>query len=387
MGRGKKKKTKHVPVISREQNDLADSFVNDFLKTGQHDNIIDRITDPVVAGAFIERLPLNNRFPVSLIIALKDKFNDKFLDKTVKRTLFKLKNLGLIDSEVLDTGKSAAIIRPVKKEDPVAYVGNIDFDGSRSVFLMLHKSPHGVDVGTGIISDTYGFQEFTFGNVSKKIAGQIKDKIAEMTGPLTETSISHVATLLEETRIQHFKMGMEGGDSFDYYMQLRPLLLEDASILKDPVVYDFVSPSGSLLDLDIEKLFNHDLMASWQIDPIDIEPLVDEIESIDESPLVLADFQKKERKRNIIQRYINDFFSPEDINRLKRRLEETAYIFYKQGEEDMARIALDVAVSLDQESSELTVNRVLGFIVERSIVFYYETKLDDETEDDDFMLY
>ncbi|MBW2065682.1 MAG: hypothetical protein JRJ03_12235, partial [Deltaproteobacteria bacterium] len=55
---------------------------------------------------------------------------------------------------------------------------------------------------------------------------------------------------------------------------------------------------------------------------------------------------------------------------LKRRLEETAFIFFKKGEEQYAKIALAAAISLEEDDSIFGVNPFLLALIDRSIEFY-----------------
>jgi hypothetical protein len=57
---------------------------------------------------------------------------------------------------------------------------------------------------------------------------------------------------------------------------------------------------------------------------------------------------------------------------MKRRLEEMAYFFFKLGEEEMARLSLTAAKSIDEKDSLLLVNPFLEAIMERSLAFHMQ---------------
>ena len=56
---------------------------------------------------------------------------------------------------------------------------------------------------------------------------------------------------------------------------------------------------------------------------------------------------------------------------LKNRLEETAFFFFKLGEEDFARLSLAAAHSLDKKDSIIGVNPFLKALVERTLELYF----------------
>jgi hypothetical protein len=381
--RGRKK---HKPqavrlVLDPEQKEGVASLVKDYPHVSP-DEVLSRISDPAVAGAFIARLPLNADFPIELVFAIKNRFSEKKLDKEVKRAIFKLKNMGLFGDDILAEKKSAPIITPVKKENPAAFLGPIDDSGFRAVFLELHRSAVGVDLGAGMASDKLGIQQFLFGNFSKKVSREIKEGLSELTGPLIETSLSHATTILEEAYLQRQENSAD--ENLRYYMEIRPWLLEESSILEQPVIYDFIDRddylSDSNLDVLLENLFDNEYMSAWHIDNKDIQPFISEIEALEESILTLSDIQKTERRIQIMNQGMDQLFPDQERQRLKKRFEEMAYFFYKLGNEEMAGVALTAAVGMEEKDTVLKRNRVVEFFLERSLNFYM---LDEDSGDDD----
>ena len=193
----------------------------------------------------------------------------------------------------------------------------------------------------------------------------------ESVDPLVETSLSHAATILEGI---HGREGLSRAEAANNYLQLRPLLLEKTSLLERPVIYDHIPEENisqeSLTDSRIQKLLNHKLLESWIVQPDEIRPIMEELRKTEESPILIPGAQKTGRIEEIKEKAIADLYPEPKRNLLKNRLEETAYVFFKLGEDEYARLSLAAALSLDKKDSILGVNPFLKAFVERTLNLY-----------------
>jgi hypothetical protein len=241
------------------------------------------------------------------------------------------------------------------------------------VALILHRQGKGRDAGFGAVSDTEGFQEFFFGPLSKKDAKAFTDHLWEEAGPLVETSLSHVATLLEAAYQK--QLSMDGRVPAEY-LELRPWLLEHAALLQQPIIYHMISQDRlwdhPLTDAALRALFDDPLMEGWIIGFAALKPVIKEIYRIDESPIVLTPLQKGARIKEIQDNCLARVFTPEERHRLKHRLEEMAYLFLKLGQEETATSALAAAQAVDREVTALTANPVLETLLQRSLAVYHD---------------
>ncbi len=389
---GKKKSRKKKPIgktlLARDEEALVNSLIQD-LQTTDPVQVVARIPSPRIAGNFMERLPLHEAPPISLISALDERFKDKEVSKAIKRFLFKRKKRGL-SLEGLYTEKDAptAIVKALPKEGPSAYLGTLDNAGFRGVLVTFHRSAKGVDLGVGLASDEHGIQQFFFGNLSKRSVKEIKEDLYGKVGQLVETSLSHAATVLENAYKRHLELYSERPDD---YLELRPWLLENASLLDRPAIYDAfteaLSSQGMLMDSQLKKLFEHDLMASWYIEFESLRPHLEEIRKVDESQIVLTETQKYDREKEIQEKAIEELFSGPKQAFLRQRLEEMAYVFLKLDEEEHSKICLAAAQTLGEDDSILRKNPVIGFLFNRSLDFFkdaiHETDRDQSSKNED----
>ncbi|MBW2033191.1 MAG: hypothetical protein JRI94_06290 [Deltaproteobacteria bacterium] len=379
-----KKKISARHSLTAPEETLLNTLLKDF-RDVEPSEIVGRIPDSHFAEILIARLPLTEGPPVSLLLALSERFKEKPVLKALKRAAFKLKKMGIPVGEFYPEKESSGnILKPPQKEKPIAYTGPIlDMIGSRAVLILLDRDMKGQNMGAGVVSDEKGIQEFFCGTFSKKRIREIKDSLSLETGPLVETSLSHAATILEKAYHQHIKVHSNAPAD---YLELRPRLLEDISLLDRPVIHDFlpeVSVSDAILtDSQLKNLFQHKLMESWFIEFDPLRPFLEDILNLDDSPIVLTEAQKLDRSRQIKEKGMEKLFDDEKRGLLKHRFEEMAYFFFKLGEEDSSRVCLVAARIMGEKDSITKMNPVIEFFMERSLDFYFNVMKEAADEED-----
>jgi hypothetical protein len=239
---------------------------------------------------------------------------------------------------------------------------------------MFPQIPSGVDVGMGAVSDELGFIQFFVGRYSKKQMKEIKEIFFSSFDSAIETPISHAATLLEKA----YGKSEEGlNESSRGYLQLRPWILENVSLLEHSAIRALIPldslSEGSLTSSQIEKLLAHELMKTWIIDPDKIKPLMEDIQKVQESRILVSDAQKTEQITEAKRKTTREIFSEDKRLLMKERLEEMAYFFLNLKEEEMARLSLTAAQSLDERDSSLLIDPFLEALVERSLAFHMQS--------------
>ena len=376
MGKRKKPKKKRPQdslLLSPEEESLLDSLLVD-LENIDLTRIKEQITTPRIAQALVERLPVDDRAEVGLIPALRDAFEQKTVQKTIRKILFKMKQKGISvpDSE---TRAGAPIFKKEmgKAEEPTAYLGPIDGSGNRGVFLAFPQMRSGVDLGMGLMNDDEGIVQFVFDRYSKKRMREVREIFFQGFSHMVDVSLPHAATVIERSYARN-ETGQE--ESFSGYLQLRPWMLENISLLEQAAIYDFIpleNVSGDMpTGTQIEKLLEHDLFESWIIEPEEMKTVLGEIVEAEESPILVSEEQKRDRINQIKEKGIENLYPESKRLLMKDRLEEMAYVFFKLDKEEYARLCLVSAQSLTENSSALIINPFLREIMERSLAFYAE---------------
>ena len=329
------------------------------------------LTSPPMAQAFLEKLPLDLPQVVSLVSAVQASFPQKEVQRTVKKTAFRLKQKGVFPTDLEKGENKSSLIKAPEREEALSFVGPIDGMGNRPLMLVIPQITSGVDLAMAFINDEKGLVEFLFSRYSKKAMREVKDLFFQQEPNMVETSISHGATLLEEA--YHLNPSSLEGPSRDY-LKLRPWILDQVILLERPAIYDVLPPeaidSESVTLAQVERFLAQPLMESWIIEAEKIMPLLEDIQKSKESRILISEEQKIDRIRDITEKAVADLFPKEKRLVVKRRLEEMAYLISKRSDKDMALLALQIASSLEEDTSSFIVHPFLLAMVERSVDFF-----------------
>ena len=375
MGKKKKPKKKRFAVshqLASEEESLLAVLLENF-KDITLANIHERIPSPLLAHVLIDKLPSNDPQTVNFLLLLNNTFKQKNVQKSIRKAAFRLKKNGIFMPALdKDTGTPVILKRPEQTE-PSASLGPIDGNGDRAVFIAIPQVPQGFNVGIGLVNDEKGISQFIFVGYSKKRMKEVKELLFKRTGLMVDASIPHAATVLEKAYLQNQKNISEIPKE---YLMLRPWLLENVSLLEEAAIYSDISLesiSGVVLaDGKINELIEHDLLSHWTIARDKIEPLLNEIAEVEDSPIMISEGQKTNRINEIKDRATAELYPDPKRQILKNSLEEMAYIFLKQGEEDYVHSSLAAAFSLHEEVSVLKVNPFLRAVLDRSLEYYME---------------
>jgi hypothetical protein len=339
------------------------------------------LTSPPMALAFVEKLTFDLPQVVVLVSTVRESFPQKEVQRAIKKTVFRLKQKGVILPESDKAEKKPVFIKAPEREEPTSFVGPIDGMGNRPLMLVIPQIPSGVDLAMAFTNDETGLVEFLFGRYSKRAMREVKDLFFQREPNMVETSISHGATLLEEA----YRLNPSSSeDPSKQYLKLRPWILDHVGLLEKPAIYGVISPKDvttkSVTFHDVEKFLAQPLMESWILEVETMRPVLEDIQDTDESRILISEEQKMDRIRDIKEKAVADLFPMDKRLIVKRRLEEMAYLFEKRSEGDIARLALQIGHSLEAETDSFLVNPFLLALIERSVDFFEAIKHSQEGE-------
>jgi hypothetical protein len=367
------KKTIRASVLTPEEQGLLDILLGD-LSQMDPSRLAEQITSPGLAEALVERLPLTDPRTPKILLALRSLFGQKRVVKAIKKTAFRLRHKGVVLPE--EQTAEPPVLRTYKQDQGgvSAYLGPIDGTGSRPVFVSVPQMPAGVDVAVGVVNDEEGIIEFALTRHSKKRTKEIKEIFFGNLPGMVETTPSHAGDVME--RAYHSKVSGVS-DSTRAYLRFRPWLLENISAGEGAEVYRFLPPetisSDSLTESHLHSLFENAFMSSWIVDLNSLEPLMEEIKKAEESRLFISEGQRLEHIYRIKRDRIPKLFPEARKMRLKYRLEEMAYVFFKSAELNLAHVCLAAASSLAEKESPIRVNPFVEFLMERSLAYYMKS--------------
>jgi hypothetical protein len=292
----------------------------------------------------------------------------KEVRKLIKRSLYRLRSKGIAVEEV-PAEKKNSVLRPLHTESPKGFGGGFDFLGQRFLILVIPRLGRGWTVMHGITSDTQGLIDFSGEEMMRKGFRVFFDEIQEKSPfPLIEMEASYVGFLFFQAF--HLTLEKERALPQDYL----GLKYEIESIKKNyekPLIYSFLQADEIAGDDRILRrggeLLKADVISSWRIEEDQIRPYADEVWEAEESKIVLSQPQKEARFQGIYQKALSELFTSERRILYQQRLEEMAYIFFKLGREEEAKVSLAVAIDLAKPASPLQPNPFLFQLVIKSI--------------------
>ena len=363
MSKKKSKKRKQSPLALTPEQEAQLSFLLADYKNASAQEMVAQISSPLLARAFVEKLPLENGLS-ELVTRISEAFPQKEVQKSIRKLLFKLKTKGFEVPSLGKEDKSEPIIKPIMQENPRAMLGSYDAAGTRGVMVAIPRFPRGFDVAMGVISEQQGILEFFYGTYSKKGLKEVENTLLQSDDMImVETSLAHAATALEKA---YGSSEETSGEGVRAYAEFRPMLLAKTGLLEIPPIYELVSEEEENTALvtqgNLDKLFAHPLMNLFIINHEKLSELVDEISKLDDSPIYLTEEQRSERRKELEQRWLTENITLEERQQLKYRLEEMAYVLWKKEEQELARIALAAAKIIGEEK-----NIVLDYLFARTL--------------------
>jgi len=331
------------------------------------DTIRDTLTGPNLACAFVEKLPADNPSLVPLVVAVREAFEEKEVQKSVRRTSFRFEQQGISVPPPRERPESGALRNAPQQEQPFAVLSAPDGLGMRGVLFGIPRAPRGIELGIGVASDTFGIQQFAGGTFSKKKTLAAQNDFLSGFPATVETSPGHAVSVLEQALRAN-----ENAPGSSSYLEVRPWVLTQVTLPEAPPVYKGIPvnqiPEEPLTDSMAEKLLENELLRSWILDPDEFRTVAESIQQVMESPLALSESQQMNRIEEIKKKAIRDYFSEERRRLYRERLEEVAYMLHTLQEGDTALVALQTARSLEEPESRLQANPFLIKITERTLL-------------------
>ncbi|OGP52951.1 MAG: hypothetical protein A2Y65_05245 [Deltaproteobacteria bacterium RBG_13_52_11] len=287
--------------------------------------------------------------------------------KAVKRTLYRLRQKGVQWER--KTSHERPILRLPQPGAPQGYVGAMDSQGSR-VIIIARPRPHGgARVYFSIVSDLEGVQRLEVIDLTKKgLKELIDESLASDEFPVVEAPGGYSAHVLREAAACSQRHGKP-----------LPLRYEDVEKgLSDvpwdgqvPLIYQYINEEaleGQERSLK-ESGVLHKIVpfSSWFLKPEDVRQYAEAIKEAQESHIILALQQKDARLSAIYRDALQGLFTEEQRLLWKRRLEEMAYILWKMGKEQEARMAVSAAIDLKSPLSPIEPNPFIWNLLLKSL--------------------
>ncbi len=304
----------------------------------------------------------------ALLLMMK-KPGDKKIQKTIRRSLYRLKSKGILVEET-DVERGPSILRPLQAEPPKGFGTGFDLRGERLLMLVVPHVGRGWEVMHGVVGDTRGLINFVDEEMSRREFRDFFDRFREkISFTLVEMEAAYVGYLFYRAyRLTLEKKGTPPQD----YLRLKGEIERIRKEYDRPLIYSFVPSEETSADERWlsrgGELLKEDLFLAWGIEEDQARPYAEAIREAQGSKLFLSQDQNQARIQEIYLKALAEIFSDDVRNIFKHRLEETAYIFHQQGRDEEARISLAAAIDLEKPLNPISPNPFLFQLIVRSLL-------------------
>ncbi|MEE8110516.1 MAG: hypothetical protein V3T44_05765, partial [bacterium] len=311
---------------------------------------------------------------------------DKETAREVRRALYRLNSRGIrVEEKSTKTRPEGhGIFRPVTTP-PQGLMSVIDGSGTRIVWLAKPLAGGGRLLFQAIISDERGLLDFSSIEVSLR---SFRSYVDEITGrgkelPVSEVPAAYAAYLMEEA----YQLSQDREDEIpqDYPIhqrQIADLVGEEKPSLAEKLEGVQAGGPDEISTEEMKELLQRPEFASWVLAEDDFSPFAEELNSLVESQLVVSQGARQDQVDEICRKATAALFNRDRLERLARRLEETAYVLLMTGRNEVARSAIGAATSLRKHDGDPADHPFLEGMVRRSVMGLLSSKIPaDEKEE------
>jgi len=315
-----------------------------------------------------------------LLTAMMAESNEKEVVKVIKRSLYKLRQKGIMWEGKTADKKPA--FSPPKPAEPEGYLSAIDSTGSRIIILGRSIPMRGLLAVFSILSDQEGIQQFTVTQFSKKEFREfLKSSNSSADFPAVEAPSAYCLHLLKEAAALSRSLSKPLPQG---YSEVERGFSDVTWDEPAPLIYQFIREDEvkDLPHLLKDSAGLHEIMpfAAWHLGEQEIGKYAAQITEVEQSRIVLRLDQKEARIDAIYRDALQEVFPEEKRLLWKRRLEETAYILLRTGKDREAKAALSAAVDLKKPLSRIEPNPFIWHLLLKSIKILLESDQEEEEE-------
>ena len=376
------------PALSGKIQEILQEVAAAQAREVKSEEILNRISsyvadEPALAFPLIDALgEIPTAQTAQLLEAMMGVLRDKKAVKGIKRTLYRFKQKGLEWERTASPERP--ILRPPRAGAPQGYVGALDSAGSRVIVIARPRPQGGARVYFSIVRDQEGIQRFEVTDLSTKgLRAFVDESISNDDFPVVEAPAGYCAHLLREAaglshkRDKPIPLG---------YKDAEQGLREVAWDGPVPLIYQHIKEESVRDNVRLLKesggLHKIAPFSSWFLHPDDVRPYAEAIKEAEKSHIVLTPQQKDARLRSLYQKALDGLFPEEQRLLWKRRLEESAYILWKQGHEQEASQAVRAAIDLKTPFSPIDPNPFCWNLLLKSLYGLLETERGEQEQEE-----
>ncbi len=310
-----------------------------------------RAAHPAVLEAALKSLGTRRVVAAAEVLALVDLVvEDRALRKSARRELHRLRSIG-VQAPLVAPVAATPSAAPADTRVPIAQAWATDIDptGLRAVWLLGERPLGGVWFAALLLNDLRGLQDMSLVDTTRK---RFLKELEE-----NRTAAGAWITLPGEYALQLIREAVDvtrevGGGLPTRYRALRDVFGEAMGPPERALVYETISPvevnfNPSWLD-ESTQLLDEPEVAAWYVAvPPDLRIRALEVARGPAAGLLVPGHTPEQQGLQLMSGAANQALTPFVRRALRRRLEETGYVFVATERPAAARLAVAAARALD----------------------------------------
>lgn len=324
---------------------------------------------------------------VDALVEIEKQTTDKELKKEVRRSLFKLtqRGLALPREESTEAEPRAALFSSSPEAE--GYMSSVDGAGGRLIWIARPQPNHGLYVIQAMVNDREGLQRIGGAQVRRKELRKMAQDIKEQHG------ISMISVPWEYADEMLYK-GFEAAKTLsrgglEHFHEIRAAVNAAKPKPQAHPIYRRLNADhmqeGAWRELS-RRLLEESELQYWILDQDWAEPFLGQLQEAQSSRLVLNPVQKEERLAGIVRDAVKTICAGDMGKRMQRRMEDTALYFSMTDREELAKLALAVALQIGQgDPGPLDISFLTG-LVQKTFAFYLSQQKSKAAEEPSLIL-
>jgi hypothetical protein len=310
-----------------------------------------RSADPGALGAAIQALGHRRETIAAEVLAQVDEVvDDRSLRKAARRELHRLRSTGVEPPPPVDRPAApAAESRPTTLQVSEALVTDIDPAGSRALWLVADRPLGGIWFAALLLNDQRGLQDLNLADTTRKRFERDFEAMQGDAGVWVNLPGPYSLQLVREG----VDLSRELGNGIpSRYQTFRDQFGEASGPPERALVYETISPveinfNPGWLE-ESPRLLGEPEVAGWYVQvPAELRTRALEVARTPSTGLVVPGHTPEEQAVQLVAEAAHQAFTPMVRRALRRRLEETAYVFLQTDRLPMARLAAAAAHALE----------------------------------------
>lgn len=323
-----------------------------------------------------------DRAALAALQEIERRASDKESKKEIKRALFKLAQKGLALPEEQTTGNKPATSLFTTEPEIEAFMSSVDGGGGRLIWIAKAQPSRGLQVIQAMLHDREGLLRFGGMHMRRKELRKMADEIKQQHDV---TMIPVPWMYADQVLYEGYEKAKARGQSgLEQFHEIRSAVASGKPKEVTHPIYERLDATGvrdGAWREQSRRLLEEPELRYWILLDGWVRDFVAQVETAQSSRLVLNPLQKEERLSAIVRDAVRALCSGENGQAFKRRMEDMALYFYETDRNDVAALALAVALQVGEgDPGPLDVSFLTGLMQKSFAVLMSQEKTKKEED-------